>query len=125
MARSRPEPWYIPYGRLVLNKPAAWQRGLWMLLFWLIGSALTTVLTGIAVLQFASLLLTDRPQSWLAEFGTRLNHYQYQLWQFLLAATEQKPWFSETPEPPPAPAEPPPAQPAPSPNLPAASKSAP
>ncbi len=71
-----------------------------MLLFWLIGSALTTVLTGIAVLQFASILLTERPQAWLAEFGTRLNHYQYQLWQFLLAATEQKPWFSETLAPP-------------------------
>lgn len=117
MARSRPEPWYVPYTRHMLNKPAAWQRGLWMLLFWLIGSALTTVLTGIAVLQFASLLLTDRPLGWLAEFGTRLNHYQYQLWQFLLAATEQKPWFSENVEPPPAAPQPP--------SLPEASKPAP
>ncbi len=95
MARNRPAPQKNAVIAALLNKPAVWQRGLWMVLFWLISGALGVVLAGIALLQFVSLLLTEQPQSWLADFGTRLNAYQYHLWQYLLAATEQKPEFSD------------------------------
>jgi hypothetical protein len=71
---------------------SVWLRGFFMLVFGFIGGFARFAITLIAILQFLSLLLRQKPHSGLQLFGQTLNNYLYQINQFLTANSEDYPF---------------------------------
>ena len=69
-----------------------WLRGLFMLVFGFIAGFARFAITVIAILQFLSLLLRQKPQAGLQLFGQTLNNYLYQINTFLTANSEDYPF---------------------------------
>ena len=75
-----------------------WKRGLVMLFFGFLAGFARLAITLIAVFQFVSLLLTEKPNGPLVKFGQSLNTYLYQINQFLTINSERYPFpFSSWP----------------------------
>jgi len=75
-----------------------WKRGLAMLFFGFLAGFARLAITVIAVFQFVSLLLTEKPNGPLVTFGQSLNTYLYQINQFLTINSERYPFpFSSWP----------------------------
>jgi hypothetical protein len=82
---------------------AVWKRGLAMVLFGVFAGFVRLGITIIAVVQFLSLLFTQKPNRALVMFGQYLNNYLYQINQFLTCNTESYPfpfgnWSTSTAE---------------------------
>lgn len=71
---------------------SVWLRGLLMLVFGLIAGFVRFAITVIAILQFVSLLLRNKPHSGLRLLGQTLNNYIYQINQFLTANSNDCPF---------------------------------
>ena len=73
-------------------------RGLYMLLFLVIGSFAVTIIGAIAIFQFVMTLITGAQNTHLLTFSQSLALYFYQMAQFLMYTSETKPYpFSEWP----------------------------
>ena len=71
---------------------SVWKRGLAMVLFGIFAGFVRLGITIIAVVQFLSLLFTQKPNRALVMFGQLLNSYLYQINQFLTCNTESYPF---------------------------------
>ena len=81
------------------KNPGIWQRGLAMLCFGFISGFIRLFITLIAIVQFITLLFSQKPNSQLVRFGQSLNSYTYQINQFLTINSESYPFpFSDWPE---------------------------
>ncbi len=69
-----------------------WKRGLAMLFFGFLAGFARLGITIIAIFQFFSLLLTEKPNALLVGFGLGLNLYLYQVNQFLTMNSNQYPF---------------------------------
>ena len=73
-------------------------RGLFMLLFFIIGRFATLLVGIVAVFQFVCTLVLHKPRSNVQVFGWELGNYVAQIVGFLTYNTEEKPWpFSRWP----------------------------
>jgi len=76
-----------------------WQRGGFMLLFVVAFSIVQSLLFLIAVVQFVTLLITWRPNGYLADFGRSLAVWLAETSAFLTCSTERKPFpFARWPQ---------------------------
>lgn len=81
-----------------LRARATWTRGLFMLLFAVIYGVAELLLLAVAVFQFASVLLSGRPNERLAIFGEELGRFFYQVICYLTFRADDKPFpFSDWP----------------------------
>lgn len=77
-----------------------WIRFVFMILFVLIAYVVRFIVWLIAAVQFIYLLFVGKPQKDLLSFGDSLSRYVYQIMQFLMFVTEDKPFpFAKWPEP--------------------------
>lgn len=67
-------------------------RGFYMLIFFMLGSLATTFIAGIACFQFLCVLITGSVNQNLQQFGQTLSQYCYQIAQFLMYNSEEKPY---------------------------------
>jgi len=75
-----------------------WLRALYMALFFIISYVVLFLTYAIAVFQFFSHLLTNKPNQRLFTFSQSLNKYFYQITQFITYQEETKPYpFSDWP----------------------------
>jgi len=75
-----------------------WARGFIMLLMALACHVSGTVLFVLSLVQFVIMLLNDTPNKRLVSFGRSLARYIHQTADFLVFATEEKPFpFSDWP----------------------------
>ncbi|MCI2283123.1 DUF4389 domain-containing protein [Colwellia sp. MSW7] len=80
------------------NKNAI-KRGIAMLGYGFIAGFVRLGITLIAIFQFFSLLLSEKPNQPLVKFGQNLNTYQYQINQFLTVNSEAYPFpFADWPD---------------------------
>ncbi len=80
------------------NKNAI-KRGIAMLGYGFVAGFVRLGITLIAVFQFFSLLLSEKPNLPLVKFGQNLNTYQYQINQFLTVNSEVYPFpFADWPD---------------------------
>ncbi len=80
------------------NKNAI-KRGIAMLCYGFLAGFVRLGITLIAIFQFFSLLLSEKPNQPLVKFGQNLNTYQYQINQFLTVNSEMYPFpFAEWPD---------------------------
>ncbi|MDR1057038.1 MAG: DUF4389 domain-containing protein [Coxiellaceae bacterium] len=78
---------------------AKWVRGLLMLLFVIVKHITSILINLIALFQFVTVLLTDKPNIKLLEFSKNLNSYLLQVISFLVFNSETKPFpFTNWPE---------------------------
>lgn len=76
-----------------------WIRGGFMLLFLVAFSLAQTLQAAIAVLQFGTLIVTGRPNAYLAQFGRGLALWLAEASAFLTCASERRPFpFSPWPK---------------------------
>ena len=75
-----------------------WLRGLLMILMGLAHQLASTLLFGVAFIQFVLALVSDTPNSRLMAFGRSLGRYQGQNANFLSFTTEEPPFpFTDWP----------------------------
>lgn len=75
------------------------KRGVAMLGFGFVGGFVRLAITLIAIFQFISLLMTEKPNQPLVLFGQNLNTYLYQINQFLTVNAETYPFpFADWPD---------------------------
>ena len=75
-----------------LKSKTTWNRFLYIILFAICFNVAEIVLAAIAIVQFASNLITGRPLRSLQEFGTSLSVYLKQIADFLTYASDDKPF---------------------------------
>ena len=68
------------------------KRGLAMLFFGFLAGFARVGITFIAIFQFVSLLVTEKPNKPLQEFGAGLNDYIFQINEFLTVNSEKYPF---------------------------------
>jgi uncharacterized protein DUF4389 len=68
------------------------KRGLAMLFFGFLAGFARVGITLIAIFQFIALLVTEKPNQPLVQFGQSLNDYIYQINQFLTVNSEKYPF---------------------------------
>ncbi|AUI69454.1 DUF4389 domain-containing protein [Beggiatoa leptomitoformis] len=82
-----------------LHNANTWIRGAWMLLFIIVYEIAAFVIGLLAIVQFVLLLTAGTPHSTLLSFSQRLNAYVYQIINYLIYATEERPFpFSSFPK---------------------------
>lgn len=82
-----------------LQKNEIWYRGLLMVLFAVIYSISKFLVIGIMLLQFAVILMKEKPNEQILKFSHSLSVYIYQIIQFLSFNSEQRPFpFSSWPD---------------------------
>lgn len=82
-----------------LTSTQTWQKGLFILVFAVFYGLTKILVAAIVIFQFISLLITGRVNERLAGFANSLAAYVYQLLQFMLCNSSQKPFpFSDWPE---------------------------
>jgi len=80
------------------TKTNIWKRGVAMLFFGFLAGFARLAISLIAIFQFVSLLLTEKPNTLLVKFAQSLNTYLYQINQFLTVNSERYPFpFSSWP----------------------------
>ncbi len=81
-----------------LTSQAAWTRGLFMLMFFVLLELAKVVAGMVVVLQFLFTIFTTQTNENLLRFGGSLTRYIYQSWSFLTYNSETKPFpFSSWP----------------------------
>ncbi len=75
-----------------LKSKPTWNRFLFIILYAICFNVAEIVLAAIAVIQFASSLITGYPLRPLQEFGTSLSVYLKQIADFLTFASDDKPF---------------------------------
>lgn len=76
-----------------------WMRGLYMLLFLIIGYIVKIIVLIMSIVQFLSSILMDAPNKKITTFGNSLSQYAYEIIQYLTYNTEKKPYpFDSWPE---------------------------
>lgn len=81
-----------------LSSRQVWQRGGFILIFALFYGLSKIVVSVIVIFQFASLLITRKTNTRLAGFAQSLSGYIYQLLQFMMCNSDDKPFpFSDWP----------------------------
>jgi len=68
------------------------KRGLAMLFFGFLAGFARVGITFIAIFQFIALLINEKPNKPLQEFGASLNDYIFQINEFLTVNTEKYPF---------------------------------
>ncbi|MBL4911098.1 MAG: DUF4389 domain-containing protein [Alteromonadaceae bacterium] len=68
------------------------KRGFAMLFFGFLAGFARVGITFIAVFQFIALLVTEKPNKALQEFGAGLNNYIFQINEFLIVNSEKYPF---------------------------------
>jgi len=71
---------------------AVFKRGLAMLFFGFIAGFARVGITFIAIFQFIALLVSEKPNKPLQEFGAGLNDYIFQINEFLTVNSEKYPF---------------------------------
>ncbi|MCW8907321.1 MAG: DUF4389 domain-containing protein [Sedimenticola sp.] len=69
-----------------------WKRGLYMLLFLLIIGIAKGIVFAVTVIQFILVVINKSPNQPLQKFGQGLSTYLYDITQFLVFNTENKPF---------------------------------
>ena len=81
-----------------LTEKNKWLRALYMLLFSIIFIVIKFLAWGIAIFQFVTVLITDRPVQRLLNFSQHLGIYSAQIIHFISYNTEEKPFpFNDWP----------------------------
>ena len=81
-----------------LSSKQVWQRGGFILIFALFYGVSKIVVTAIVIFQFLSLLITRSNNPRLAGFSQSLSAYIYQLLQYMMCNSDEKPFpFSDWP----------------------------
>jgi len=76
-----------------------WRRILFMLLFAIIYSVAELVVFAVAVVQAGFVVFTESPNQRLLEFGSNLAKFTYQIMQFFVFQSDQKPFpFGDWPK---------------------------
>lgn len=79
--------------------PSIWTRGLYMLLFLIVGRLTEAVVALVMLVQFILKAATGNTNGNLEKFGDQLGQYIYQIVQFQTFNTEEKPFpFKSWPE---------------------------
>ncbi len=82
-----------------IKDKSVWMRLLYMLLFTALYSVAEIVIFAVAVYQFLSVLFTGSKDEKILDLGKSLSAYAYQVLQFLMFNTEEKPFpMSDWPE---------------------------
>lgn len=82
-----------------LTAPDHWLRALFMVLFVILLEVAGVVMLATIVLQFLFAIISGGPNENLRQLGSQIASYIYQVLQFLIYNTEEKPFpFSEWPE---------------------------
>ena len=85
-------------GTEVDARQAVWIRGLFMILFMIIGNVAAWLIAALAVFQFLFVIITGKQNPQLDSFGNGLSRFVYQIAKFLSFGTEDKPFpFSDWP----------------------------
>lgn len=86
------------YSDVPANNRNIWIRGLFMLLMVLAYHVTGTVIFVMVVIQFALVLINDKPNARLVSFGRSLARYLQQIVNFMTFATEEIPFpFNDWP----------------------------
>ena len=79
-------------------RQAVWIRGLFMILFMIIGNVAAWLIAAVAVFQFLFVIITGKQNPQLASFAGGLSRFVYQIAKFLTFGTEEKPFpFTDWP----------------------------
>ena len=70
-------------------RQAVWIRGLFMILFMIIGNVAAWLVAAVAVFQFLFVIITGKQNPQLASFADGLNRFVYQIAKFLTFGTEE------------------------------------
>jgi hypothetical protein len=70
----------------------SWVRGLYILLFMLVYSAVQTVVTAVVVLQFAWSLIDGKPNARLTALGRSIGDYAREIIAYVTYASNDKPF---------------------------------
>ena len=82
-----------------LTTPDHWLRALFMVLFVILLEVAGVVMLATIVLQFLFAIISGGPNENLRQLGSQIASYIYQVLQFLIYNTEEKPFpFAEWPE---------------------------
>ncbi len=79
-----------------LTTVSTWLRGLFMLLYAIIGSIALAITGAVILFQFVSMLLTGKPNEHLLPFAQSLSIYISQIVRYLTYNTEEKPFPSKS-----------------------------
>jgi hypothetical protein len=75
-----------------MDSKERWVRGLYMVLFLIIGYVLKILIVIMSILQFISSIIYESPNKKLLTFGNSLSTYAYDIIQYLTYNTERKPY---------------------------------
>ena len=79
-------------------RQAVWIRGLFMILFMVIGNVAAWFIAAVAVFQFLFVIITGKQNPQLASLADGLSRFAYQIAKFLTFGTEEKPFpFTDWP----------------------------
>jgi Domain of unknown function (DUF4389) len=79
-------------------RQAVWIRGLFMILFMVVGNIAAWLIAAVAVFQFLFVIITGKQNPQLASFGEGLSRFIYQIAKFLTFGIEEKPFpFTDWP----------------------------
>jgi len=79
-------------------RQAVWIRGLFMILFMIIGNVAAWLIAAVAVFQFLFVIITGKQNTQLLSFADGLSRFVYQIAKFLTFGAEEKPFpFTDWP----------------------------